>query len=381
MRRTLIVTSVVLALAPSPRAQDGAAATPTPTPTTPASAPDSELTEIFGKFTAAADNGDDALDAVFKEHPYEVILYVDQSLDWWLTQQDLPEENRAKDADRMLRQAAHAAERADRLFGVNAFTRYVNNRKGWTAEQRAQFRDEKLAQDDGAAAMKKKEIDSARAAFGQALSAANALGDDWGIAWTEQRLGDLAFGNGDLGGAETHMKRSLEIFSELHHIGMLRSLRGLAALYEKQGKPKLALEHLHRMLLVAAEAGREDAAESVRRDYERLQRAAGIELGNNVKDMREKSAVTAAQSELTIWKYAVTQYLAINNKLPDSLEVLEQPDPKFNDEPYIDQHPIDPWDHPLAYRKLSGSKFEIVSYGADGKPGGEGVNADLTSNR
>lgn len=39
----------------------------------------------------------------------------------------------------------------------------------------------------------------------------------------------------------------------------------------------------------------------------------------------------------------------------------------------------DNWGNPLIY-KVKGEEFEIISYGADGKPGGTGANADISSN-
>jgi len=46
--------------------------------------------------------------------------------------------------------------------------------------------------------------------------------------------------------------------------------------------------------------------------------------------------------------------------------------------PYLD-HPIytDPWGHHYIYRS-SGSSFDLLSYGADGEPGGQGVDADIS---
>jgi type II secretion system protein G len=41
---------------------------------------------------------------------------------------------------------------------------------------------------------------------------------------------------------------------------------------------------------------------------------------------------------------------------------------------------IDPWGNAYVYRSPgSYADFELVSYGADGKPGGEDENADITS--
>jgi general secretion pathway protein G len=53
--------------------------------------------------------------------------------------------------------------------------------------------------------------------------------------------------------------------------------------------------------------------------------------------------------------------------------------------PYLDEGvPLDPWGNPYQYRVPGedGRPFAIVSLGADGKPGGEGIDADIgqTSN-
>jgi len=42
---------------------------------------------------------------------------------------------------------------------------------------------------------------------------------------------------------------------------------------------------------------------------------------------------------------------------------------------------IDPWSHPFLYVSPgpNGHPYEVISYGADGQPGGEGENADLSS--
>jgi general secretion pathway protein G len=43
--------------------------------------------------------------------------------------------------------------------------------------------------------------------------------------------------------------------------------------------------------------------------------------------------------------------------------------------------PLDPWGFPYKYTAPStqGGEFEIISFGADGTPGGEGKNADVVS--
>lgn len=50
--------------------------------------------------------------------------------------------------------------------------------------------------------------------------------------------------------------------------------------------------------------------------------------------------------------------------------------------PYIDgKLPLDPWSNPFVYKVpgLNGQPFSIISYGLDGKEGGEGLAADLSN--
>lgn len=49
-----------------------------------------------------------------------------------------------------------------------------------------------------------------------------------------------------------------------------------------------------------------------------------------------------------------------------------------NPEGYLDKVPVDPWGNQYAYFS-DGQKFIIKSYGADGQEGGDGKNADISS--
>lgn len=55
----------------------------------------------------------------------------------------------------------------------------------------------------------------------------------------------------------------------------------------------------------------------------------------------------------------------------------------YPDEGYLDSRlvPVDPWGTPYIYLVPGrhGEPFEIISYGADGEPGGEGEAADISS--
>jgi general secretion pathway protein G len=56
--------------------------------------------------------------------------------------------------------------------------------------------------------------------------------------------------------------------------------------------------------------------------------------------------------------------------------------PKYRDGGYLEQKkvPLDPWGNPYVYISpgLNGD-FDIISYGGDGKEGGEGKDADIKS--
>ena len=44
--------------------------------------------------------------------------------------------------------------------------------------------------------------------------------------------------------------------------------------------------------------------------------------------------------------------------------------------------PLDPWGHPYIYKspgEVNAESYDLLSYGRDGKPGGIGEDADLTS--
>ena len=52
------------------------------------------------------------------------------------------------------------------------------------------------------------------------------------------------------------------------------------------------------------------------------------------------------------------------------------------DGPYLPQEiPVDPWGYPYIYKYPGehGDEPDVICYGADGKPGGEGINADIVS--
>lgn len=103
----------------------------------------------------------------------------------------------------------------------------------------------------------------------------------------------------------------------------------------------------------------------------------------NVLPSQDRAMVEKARADVRIIEQAVEMYRMDTLNYPtleDGIEVLRNP-PKngsLRSDGYIKSLPTDPWGN--AYQYLfpgEHSKFDIVSYGADGRPGGEGLNADI----
>ena len=89
---------------------------------------------------------------------------------------------------------------------------------------------------------------------------------------------------------------------------------------------------------------------------------------------------TKSKVDITQIAEAVNTY-QINNagRLPDSLEMLIQEDENGQSYLDVDAVPLDPWGNEYVFEPdFDGSgNFRVISYGADGAPGGEGKDADM----
>ena len=83
---------------------------------------------------------------------------------------------------------------------------------------------------------------------------------------------------------------------------------------------------------------------------------------------------------------ALDVYRLDNFQYPSSEQGLEAlvekpagfPEPKnWNPDGYIKKLPTDPWGSPYVYERADGAAFALLSLGADGQEGGEGLNADI----
>ncbi len=100
--------------------------------------------------------------------------------------------------------------------------------------------------------------------------------------------------------------------------------------------------------------------------------------------------VTAARTQINGFMQALLLYRNSTGTFPSvqqglaALRTRPADAPPNWDGPYLQSDvPADPWGRPYVYTYPSamGDEPEIVSLGADGQPGGEGINADISSSR
>ena len=103
----------------------------------------------------------------------------------------------------------------------------------------------------------------------------------------------------------------------------------------------------------------------------------------------DRARVTTTKANLKLLHAAVNQFKMDTSRYPTEetglLELLEKPSDvtNYQEGGYIESTdiPKDAWGNEFVYmlNPESGKPFVIISYGADGKEGGEGYDADLYS--
>lgn len=103
-------------------------------------------------------------------------------------------------------------------------------------------------------------------------------------------------------------------------------------------------------------------------------------VGYNVIGSLEDAEVTTAKQQISNLKSALINYRVKFKRFPSTEEGLNALVSNEKGENLLDRKevPLDPWGNPYQYR-LEGGSFVITSFGADGQPGGEGNNADISS--
>ena len=107
----------------------------------------------------------------------------------------------------------------------------------------------------------------------------------------------------------------------------------------------------------------------------------------NVLDRADDARATAAKTDVNNLMQALKLYRLDNQRYPAVEQGLQAlvakpttgPIP-FNWKSYVDKLPNDPWGRPYQYLNpgIKG-EIDVMSFGADGQPGGEGKNADIGS--
>lgn len=104
-----------------------------------------------------------------------------------------------------------------------------------------------------------------------------------------------------------------------------------------------------------------------------------------IMDNPDKARVAKARHDITALESALDLYRLDNYTYPsteDGLEALiNKPAnaPNWKQGGYIKKLQKDPWQNDYQYEHDGAGNIEIYSFGADGAPSGEGVNADISS--
>ena len=109
----------------------------------------------------------------------------------------------------------------------------------------------------------------------------------------------------------------------------------------------------------------------------------------NLTGRADQARIIASKQDMMSIDQALSLYKLDNATIPTSTQNLNslvnkpttEPIPKnWNPSGYLKKIPKDPWGNNYIYNVLEGGyNYEIISLGADGKIGGEGINADINS--
>ena len=109
----------------------------------------------------------------------------------------------------------------------------------------------------------------------------------------------------------------------------------------------------------------------------------------NVMDNPERARITKAQHDIRAIEQSLDLYRGDNFRYPSTAQGLQalverptsQPEPR-NWRQYMRSIPEDPWGNAYQYLSpddIDGTRPRIFTYGADGRPGGDGEDAEISN--
>lgn len=102
----------------------------------------------------------------------------------------------------------------------------------------------------------------------------------------------------------------------------------------------------------------------------------------NVRHHLVRGKQNAARAEIATIRDALESFYTVVGRYPDNdegLAILSQSTEQLP-EPLLQQKPLDPWGRAYQYNQPGRDEpYEVICFGADGREGGEGADADVVS--
>ena len=102
-------------------------------------------------------------------------------------------------------------------------------------------------------------------------------------------------------------------------------------------------------------------------------------MAPKVMNALRRSKVTVTQAKLKGLKQPIQSYQMIHSKIPESLDELLTEDEMNMNEAYLESREdfTDAWGNEFQYERMSNTKYDLISLGADGIEGGEADEQDI----
>jgi general secretion pathway protein G len=102
----------------------------------------------------------------------------------------------------------------------------------------------------------------------------------------------------------------------------------------------------------------------------------------SVRPLMVRGKQNAARAEIATISQALDVFYSVYGRFPTNDEGLAVLSAKTDKAPdgFLKEAPIDPWGHEYQYNCPGRTQaYEVICFGADGKEGGEGADADISS--